>query len=174
MRSVLIDHARRYPEWQVEDLYKLLLQASRGAEHATLDRESAQLHMERELASLGEGPGEPLVDPITPSGMIVRVHLRPFASLNLNPELLVNAFMGTMNNLSHSRDGYSGFAEVAAGLCRDGLLPFIEPKVTSYLEGMQAAGLPAVHHSNIFVENYRPAYRVIERQFLPQEWLSED
>lgn len=174
MRSILIDHARRYPAWQIEDLYKLLLQASRGAEHVALNRESARRRMDEEFASLVDGPVEPLLDPIAPSGIYVRVHLRAFATLDLNPDHLVNAFITSMENLPHSRDGYAGFSSVAAALCREGLLPFIEPKVTSFLEGMQAASLPAIHHSSVFVENYYPAYRVVESQFLPKEWLSMD
>ncbi len=174
MRSILLDHAKRYPAWQVEDLYKLLLQASRGAEHASTDKQSARERLEQEFASLENGPMEPLVDTIAPSGIYVRVHLRPFASAHLNPDLLWNAFQGTLENLSHSRDGYSGFAGIAAGLCRDDLLPFAEPKLTSFLEGMHAAGLPAIHHSETFLNHYRPAYRVVEKQFLPREWLSAD
>jgi hypothetical protein len=158
----------------VEDLYKLLMQASCGAEHAAIDRESARLRLEQELASLVNGPVEPLLDPIAPAGVYVRVHLRPFVALNLNPEFLVKSFVNTIENPSQSRNGYSGFVEVAAGLCREGLLPFVEPETTSYLEGMLAAGLPAVHHSEAYVESFHPAYRVVGSQFLPRDWLPAD
>ncbi len=36
---------------------------------------------------------------------------------------------------------------------------------------MQEKGIPFVHHSKIYTREYAPAYRVILREFLPQDWL---
>ena len=77
MNKILQDHLARYPKMQARDVYKLLHQAAMGSEHAVTDIASARAWLERELAEIGPGPAEPLVDPISPDGQIARIHLRP-------------------------------------------------------------------------------------------------
>jgi len=63
-QQIVIEHARRYPWWVATDLYKLIYQAAMGSMHAVPEREEARSRLEQEIASLGEGPAEPLLDPI--------------------------------------------------------------------------------------------------------------
>jgi hypothetical protein len=49
--AVLRAHLARYPELEVQDLYKLLYQAARGSEHAAPDPEAVRLHLTGELSS---------------------------------------------------------------------------------------------------------------------------
>jgi hypothetical protein len=80
MRTLLLDHAHRYPFWELSDLYKLLHQAALGAEHALTNEAHVWEWLVRELADL------------EPDGTLVLVHLRPFAHLGLDPKLLLTAF----------------------------------------------------------------------------------
>ena len=66
MRTILAGHARRYPRWTEEDLYKLVHQAALGSEHAVQDEALARERLAREIAVLGPGPEEPLLDPLSP------------------------------------------------------------------------------------------------------------
>ena len=171
MRDILIDHARRYPRWALEDLYKLAHQAAMGSEHAVTDEAHARAWLVREFADLGSGPDEPLLDPISADGLIVRVHLRPFARLALDPELLLAVFVRTAREFRGSTESIEESFSEAARLARDGLLAFGVADVRSFVARMRAVGFPAVRHSAIFQAEYRPAYRVVARAFLPRKLL---
>ena len=54
--SILLDHQKRYPLWQIKDVYKLLHQAAMGSEHAVQDEDGVRSWMERELKEMEEVP----------------------------------------------------------------------------------------------------------------------
>jgi hypothetical protein len=172
MRDILIEHARRYPCWELDDVYKLIHQAAMGSEHATTDEAHAREWLTRELADLRSGPVELLLDPISADGLIVRVHLRPFASLGLDSEALLAAFLRTGKEFRGSTDRIEESFSEAARLARGGLLAFGETDVLSLIARMKSVGFPAVHHSAVFEAAYHPAYRVVARAFLPRELLA--
>jgi len=172
MRSVLIDHARRYPLWAVDDLYKLIHQAAMGAEHALTDIAEVGELLMHELAHLDRGPSESLIDPISPDGQIVRVHLRPFATLQLEPGGLLRAFIRTAAEIAPSTDRLDEFAMLASQLASEGYLPCVADQVRRYLAEQRTSGFPAVHHSRQYERSYKPAYRVVALRFLPEEILA--
>lgn len=169
MRSILTQHARRYPQCDVADLFKLIHQAANGSEHALSSEAQARDWLERELAQLGPGPEEPLLDPIAPEGRVVRIHLRPFAQRHLNADALLQAFILTANASPPAPDRLLEYVAVASQLAQEELLPFSAQQVLRYLGDWRAAGFPAVHHSQRYTEHYQPAYRVVARAFLPSE-----
>jgi hypothetical protein len=171
MRDILIDQARRYPRWALEDLYKLVHQAAMGSEHAVTDEARARDWLVREFADLGSGPDEPLLDPISADGLIVRVHLRPFARLALDPELLLAVFVRTAREFRGSTERIEESFSEAARLAREELIAFDEADVDGFFARMKAAGFPTVRHSAVFRAEYYPAYRVVARAFLPRKLL---
>jgi hypothetical protein len=172
VRDVLLRHAERYPLWEPDDLYKLIHQGVMGSEHAVTDEVGARSWLIRELAELRPGPDEPLLDPISWSGAIVRIHLRPFASLGLDPEVLVEAFVRTARECRGSPDKVEAGLGDAAHLAGTRQLSFSEDDVRLLISRMGDAGFPAVRHSPAFRSHYRPAYRVVARAFLPGELRS--
>jgi hypothetical protein len=160
IEATLRDHLRRYPALQIPDLYKLIHQASFGSEHALANPERARAWLAQEAAEMGPGPDEPLLDPL--SDEIVRVHLRPYQAAGGAWEPLFAAFARTANE-------YRGSAQVfeqswqAVGR----LSPFTAADLDAYARVRAGQGYPAVHHSDAYVELYRPAYRVVWNQLLP-------
>lgn len=171
MRDILIDQARRYPRWALEDLYKLVHQAAMGSEHAVTDETHARAWLVRELADLRSGPDEPLLDPISADGLIVRVHLRPFVRVGLDSEALLAAFLRTGKEFRGSTERIEESFSEAGSLAREGLLAFGVADVRGLVARMRAVGFPAVRHSAVFQVEYRPAYRVVARAFLPRRLL---
>lgn len=159
--AIVAQHARRYPGWDVDDLYKLAMQAALGAEHAAPDAQTARHRLLREVDRLGHGPDEPQIDPISPDGRLARVHLRPYLAAGGDPEALLEAFLATA--ATHG---------AAPGRLRrlwSYLLapaphspPFEPTALTECLARYAAAGYPAVHHSPAYSARYRPAYRVVD------------
>jgi hypothetical protein len=177
MRDILLRHAERYPLWGIDDLYKLIHQAAMGSEHAVADGTAARAWLVRELEVMGSGPEghcpeEPLVDPISTDGSVVRIHLRPYVRLGLDAEPLLAAFVRTAREFRKSvRVAEDGLAE-AVRLADEGLVGLDRAGIGRHAARMKAACFPAVHHSAAYVAAYRPAYRVVARAFLPQELLA--
>jgi hypothetical protein len=172
MRPVLINHARRYPLWQVEDVYKLIHQAALGSEHALTGYAAARERLRREMAALSSGPEEPLIDPISPDGELVRVHLRSLARLRAGGDSLLEAFLRAPEVNAGSSGRVEAYAADAIHLARDGGLPFAGDDIIRFMARMNEAGFPAVHHSPVYRAAYRPTYRVAARALLPPAWLS--
>jgi len=170
LQSILRDHARRYPRWNEFDLYKLLHQAERGSEHTLTDGRAASQWLERELAHLGPGPIEPLIDPIRADGQLVRVHLRPWLERGLDPATLLEAFLQTARRWQASSTGLEAALHSAESLAEELGLP--AEAVVKCTARMKPLGFPAVHHSRIFEAEYRPAYRVVAVSFLPDGLLT--
>lgn len=171
MRSILIEHNERYPEWVVDDLYKLIHQSAMGSEHALGDEEKVRNWLIGELEHLEPGSDEPLIDPISPDGKVARIHLRPFLALNIDAEKLLQAFIRTGRTILPSTKLLAEYADLAARLAEDGQLRFSYTEISAYMGKLRLAGYPAVHHSAKYVEQYMPAYRVVALDELPEEIL---
>ncbi|KAF0109158.1 MAG: Uncharacterized protein FD146_202 [Anaerolineaceae bacterium] len=168
VERILIEHAGRYPGMQVQDVYKLLLQAALGSEHAAGDEAWARRWLERELADMGLGPDEPLFDLISPDGEIVRVHLRPYTRAGKDPEKLLGAFLNTAGAFSGSRGQLRDFGSETARLCLKGQIPFDGQRFAAFFKSMDDEDFPVVHHTIPFMRLYRPAYRVVARRLLAE------
>jgi len=112
------------------------------------------------------GPEEPVVNPISTSGEIVRINLRPYVHAGGNQQDLLDAFIRTANE-------YKGFLEefilcwaYAENMVREGNLKLFEDELTDFVAQMKAKAFPAVHHSELYKESYNPAYRVIALSIL--------
>jgi hypothetical protein len=159
--SILRAHLTRYPSMQIQDVYKLVHQATMGSEHAMSSLEGARNWMERELAEMGLGPDEPVLDPISEDGQIVRVHLRPFVAGGGASDALLDAFIRTANEYRGDVQILKNYWNIATGI---GCYPLTE--MDDFIQSMQAENYPAVHHSPEYERLYRPAYRVVWRKFI--------
>jgi hypothetical protein len=161
IEAVLRAHFMRYPSTQIQDVYKLIHQAAMGSEHATSSIEGARKWMERELAEMGAGSDEPVIDPISDDGQIVRVHLRPFVVQGGKPETLLEAFIHTANEYRGDLQALKNYWSIAAGMGY-----YSSTEMEDFIQSVQAQDYPAVHHSSEYERLYRPAYRVVWRKFI--------
>jgi hypothetical protein len=166
LSEILLDHVGRTPAMQVQDVYKLLHQAALGSEHAVRDEQAAWDLLEREMAGMGDGPEDPLLDPISPDGQILRVHLRPYLQAGKNPEALLRSFFRTGNEWRGSPEKLKVYATTAARHSQAGTGSIRREVIEAYFAKMELQDFPAVQHSEIYKHLYRPAYRVVARQFL--------
>ncbi len=166
LQHVLTSHFLRTPAMQVKDVYKLLHQAALGSEHAVQDEQQARNRFEQELAEMGAGPIDPLIDPLSPDGRIVRVHLRPFQQAAGDPGELLRAFIRTANEWHGSIDMLKEFGARVVEMTLTGSMPVNSKEFETLFSRMEDQGFPAVHHSAIYQRLYRPAYRVVARQYL--------
>ncbi len=166
LQEILADHFTRTPSMQPQDIYKLLFQAALGSEHAVADQQSARIWLAREISGMGDGPSAPLLEPLSPDGQLLRVHLRPYINSGKDPETLLHAFIQTANEWHGSTQTLKMDAAEAVTFLRSwtGSLP--PEDFRTFFTSMEDQGFPSVHHSAEYIRLYRPAYRVVARKFL--------
>ncbi len=167
--QILTSSLARTPAMQVQDLYKLLHLAAFGSVHAISDEQSARDWLDREINEMGSVPDDPLVEPLSPDGQILRVNIRPYVREGRDKEALLRSFILTANHWHGSLEKLKEFGRIAGELAVKGVLPFSGDEVLGFFASMEAQGFPAVHHSEVYEELYHPAYRVVAREFLEQE-----
>lgn len=161
-RRVVTLHLERYAAMEIQDLYKLVYQASMGSEHAVPDREAARQWLEREASTLTPRiEGEPATDPLPPEGELVRVHLRPFIDRGGDLDELLDAFVQTANDYPASTARLETYWDALEAMADSEELPFTRPQLAEYFAALREQGLPPVRHSTVFRDLYKPAYRVI-------------
>jgi hypothetical protein len=166
LSRILTDHLTRYPVMQVEDVYKLLHQAALGSEHAVLEEMTARKWLEDELVGMGQGPEEPLIDPISPDGQIARIHLRSCLRTGMDTQLILTAFLRTAKEWHGSPETLHAYGQEAAQQVEMEKLGLRGVEIKAFFATMEAQDYPAVHHSSVYAEMYHPAYRVVQTRFL--------
>ena len=166
LHRILVDQIARYPQMEIQDLYKLLFQAVMGSEHAISSLDAARSWLHQELENLPEGPIEPAIDVISPEDNIVRVNLRPFIQSGGDSSSLLDAFVRTANEYRGTKEGLWLYWSFAERLADDGELPFERTNMRAFYKLLEEDDFPAVHHSTRYEKAYRPAYRVIKQDYL--------
>ena len=163
---IILGHVQRYPGLQPQDLYKLIYQAAMGCEHAVQDAAEARSGLEKEVKGLRGGPKEPAKDPIAPDARIVRINLRPYFAERGDLERLFRAFIQTASKFVGSMESFRRYISYAEEMAVLGKLPLSSNIVKRFFIKMETERFPAVHHSDIYRQSYRPAYRVVCGDFL--------
>jgi hypothetical protein len=165
--QLLAHHFQRYPRMELADVYKLLHQAAMGSGHAVDDPGDARAKLEAEVERLGEGPDDPIADPISPDGKLARIHLRPYVAGGHSVDVLLDAFVQTARAYPVAPDRLERFCGCLGDLAAAGGIPFPRDEVERYFKAIAGRGHPVVHHSDAYRKAYRPAYRVVGLDLLP-------
>lgn len=165
-QRILLDQARSRPCWQLQDVYKLAFQAALGSEHAAPNEAAARQWLEQEAATLGAGPADPQIEPISPDGRLVRVNLRPYLAAGGNLDALLQAFLRTAVEWRGERETLLRYTSWVVEFAQAGRLPFPAAEMRAYFQRIAEADFPAAHHSASYREVYRPAYRVVLKMLL--------
>jgi hypothetical protein len=165
--QLLAHHFQRYPRMELADVYKLLHQAAMGPGHAIDDLAGARAKLAAEAAELGEGPEDPMADPISPDGKMARIHLRPYFAAGHTANVLVDAFVQTGRAYPSAPDKFEKFCACLGDLAAAGGIPFSRDEVERYVQALAERAYPVVRHSDAYRAAYRPAYRVVALDLLP-------
>jgi hypothetical protein len=169
MIKILTEHITRYPMLKIQDLYKLVYQASMGCGHAVNDIKKAEKMLDREIMSMKTAAKEPAIDQISPDGYIVRVHLHPYLRTKKGDKhSLFEAFIKSAKEFRGSEKKLVEYWREMEILAERNILPFNTSEIQDFFNKMQEKGFPPVHHSKIYRETYHPAYRVIVKKFLDE------
>jgi len=159
----LREQANRYPAMAVEDVYKFVHQAAFGNGHLISDEAAARVYLRSELDSVTADEAEPLVEPVSPDGSVVRINLRPFKARKLDVTKLGDVMIASAKTFKPERDRFERWWDEAADAANRRTLPFDAAMLTNFGAARVLENYPAVHHSAAYTKSHRPAYRVVIR-----------
>lgn len=171
--TTLLDRlAELYPDQSVQDLYKAVFQMCLGPEHILQDpiRALAYLSEEHALVDPQFLPTESLLLPLGRG--VHRLNLRAAKRLGISVEQIGQAFLASAQ-IPQNKELLGDLVQQMRhlDLRRFGIT---KAEAEQSLTDIKQAGLPAVHHTAAYRKLYKPAYRLVYRDALPQEWLDLD
>ena len=152
-RETVLLHCAKFPLLTAQDLVKLSYQSAFGSGHMAPDPAAVLDYLEKELAQTPQTGGEPLT-PI--GGGLFRLNLRAFDQCGLRRETVAALF-----RRARGSGCFEDYLRTLEDLARDGELPVSSEELGAFLADYRGRGCPAVHHSDIFRDAYRPAYRIV-------------
>jgi len=156
-------HLETHPLAGADDLYKFLHQTVYGPGHAIPSREAAAAWMEREIESLGPPLERELPCEALGGGPpLVRVNLRPFVANGGDPDLLLDAFVSSAKQESGSSRRMDVVLSLASSYVQCAGRGELAPELKELSAKLAENDYPAIHHSEAYVEAYKPAYRVVD------------
>ena len=160
-RQLLQKQYKSYPCLQPQDIFKYLFQSALGCEHLVASFDTALQYIKREQ-SLLSGDLTPLVERL--DGHYSRVYLSCFKD-GLSAQTLAKLFCLSAKKEEDGHNLLQQKLRVATSLVDDGTLPLDGHDFHQKLSAWQQMGCPAIHHSDVFRQQYRPAYRVVDNKY---------
>jgi len=157
-------HKKARPEMGARDVYKLLYQGVFGVGHIMGPEALPRLRAEVGGLDLSEQPNEPLSEPVSVTGSIVRVNLRPYLRSGYKPEHLIEAMEGSI--LRGKAEEFCIHWDSFAELVWSGQLSFNNSEVEAITKELRRDAPMPMHHTPEYREAYHPAYRVVRRREL--------
>lgn len=168
LEDILVNHYKKYPRMQMQDLVKLIYQNEFAGGHMVNNKAESLERLREELAGIRNASGSP----VPGSGLFedigngsCRLHLRGFGSRLVSLETINSIFVYTANANKGSMAGFEDKLEVLRDLCGRGILPYSVSSLDDYLSVYKMKGCPPVSHSETYREAYSPAYRVVSSVF---------
>ena len=168
LSAVLLDHAQRYPAMEPTDAVKLIYQNEFGGGHLIKDAQAATRYLQYEYDQTDRDPAVPLWEEI--GNGIVRVNLAALPECKLS--WLAEAFLRSAEAHRGNLSNFIKKLDILIRLTDNGIFSFDHTALEAYLTEYRQAGYPAVSHSPTYRNTYRPAYRIILKELLPQEFWS--
>ena len=159
----LTEHCRRYPQMQIQDVFKFIYQSSFGCEHMVSSYETVKKYIEEEYSGKKMSSGNE-IDAL--DGDYSRVHLS-YINKGLSAETLGKLFFLSAKKETDGTATLKNKLDTAKKLVAENCFSFSVSEFEKEAKKWKAQGYPAVHHSQIFCECYSPSYRVISNKFVP-------
>ena len=161
-RELLIKHFEKHPELCAEDIFKFIFQSAFGCEHLVSNETAALEYIKKEYSSLSDDVAE-RVEAL--DGDYSRVHLSCLRD-GLSPETLARIFCLSAKKEENGAEELIEKLGVATELVREGIIRLDREDFEKRIDEWREADYPAIHHSDEFRAEYRPAYRVISDRYV--------
>jgi hypothetical protein len=158
---------RLHPRATLIDIYKHFFQSRFGPGHMIENRDVAESYLRSEMAAATSFDGL-RVQPLGVDSAFYRINLSLLEDSTLSENDLIDAFVESANSvvppsLDEWIREWALIREVVETI--DVELPGFE-RDSQVLDSLLAGGNVVVHHSDIFVREYDPHYRIVAKRFV--------
>lgn len=162
-KTNILEHYKKFPLLQIEDIFKYVYQSAFGCEHLVSDKMLAIEYIKREFS---EAKGAENTEVECLDGEYSRV---PIALLRngISAESFGKIFCLSAKKEPQGKENLLLKLKEARELIANGELPFSLCEFDKKVALWKEAGYEAVHHSDVFRSEYEPHYRVISNRFVP-------
>ncbi|MGI6706222.1 MAG: uridine kinase family protein [Clostridia bacterium] len=169
MRRILLEHYKRYPKMQIQDMVKLIYQNEFAGGHFITHEKESLTFLQQEFHSLEDSlpDGEETADTAFEEigNGLCRLHLMPLRKASIRLETVNRFFVNTANSVQGSLQSFQKKLDIFRQCCRDQALPYPLEELEAYLDAYRRQGFPHVSHSEVYRAAYSPAYRVVKSQY---------
>ncbi len=162
---ILVDQMERRPFMKLQDTYKMRHQGAWGPGYLVTDKEKAWRSFQGEWNQADKVGGDQVVEVLSPR--FVRVNLGPYKRKNYSAADLFSAWL---SGTTQRPDGEVVMVHSYEALIRGiklGHIHFDLGDVETFETEMRKLNYPSLSHSEGYVQEYRPHYRVVLRAVLP-------
>ena len=159
--KLIIEHLKQRPAARAQDIYKLLYQGVFGVGHIFSDRAWDILVEEAGRISLDEHLDDPLFEPVSPDGSMVRVNLRQYINQGGDLGALYEVMKKSATHTGDP-DVFLGYWSIFKKLVSEEDLMVDAGEVKMLDELIERESVKPMHHTGAYREAYYPAYRVVQ------------
>ncbi len=159
----LMNQIGQHPAMQPQDIVKMCYQAAFGAEHLLEDIEAARRFFYEEYNHICASDDN-LYEEISTN--VCRVNLAPWKGSGVPEEWLFRMFVSSAKKTAGSEDLFFQYLKDAEGIVQNKKLSFGEDEWKVFVTKYKENGIRAVHHSEVYRDREKPAYRIIDSSFL--------
>ena len=165
MNNIILEHIKKYPLMEIRDVAKLIYQSEFGGGHMIPNPQMSLNRIQEEYRSLGkEALSVPSVIENIGNGL-ARIYLSCLDH-GISANVLNEMFVYSANNKKGTVSGLEEKISLIISMCQEGELPYCIDDVMEFFEAWENDGYPAMSHSETYRQNYYPAYRVVEENFV--------
>ncbi len=159
--KLIYEHVKLRPAAKAQDIYKLLYQGVFGVGHIISDRAWDVLEEEADRINLEDHLDDPLFEPVSPDGSMVRVNLRQYINQGNDLKTLFQVMKKSAMHIGDP-EMFLGYWSSFKKLVSEGELNFDWGEIKMLDELIERDGVKPIHHTEAYREAYYPAYRVIQ------------
>lgn len=161
VKDYLCEQLAMHPSMQPQDIVKLLFQAAFGAEHLLTDKDVAFRWLQKEFEKIETTDvSEKLYEQI--QDKVCRINLREWKRRNMPLSWLFRMFVESASyaNLYGGQELFTKSLQEVEVLIQEGVFDF------SMEEWEETAKQGPVHHSEIYRQQEKPAYRIVCSRYI--------
>ena len=163
VEPLILEHMMLRPLAKAQDIYKLLYQGVFGVGHIVSERAWDILVEEAGRISLTDHSEDPLIEPVSPNGSMVRVNLRQYINGGGDLETLFKVMVESGVHKGEEKV-FLEYWNQYKKLVDDGLFSASKGEIDELDTLIQQEGIRLRHHTEQYREAYYPAYRVVSME----------
>lgn len=168
--SILTFHTKKYPLMQPCDVIKLLYQNEFGGGHIIQDEKQSLLNIKKEYNALSIEMYSDKMYLEEIGNQLIRFPLYALRKNFCTPEQLNQLFILSSAKHKGTLSGFLYKIDIIKNHFSDFSFSFSKNDLELYLAQYEKDSYPMVSHSQTYRDAYKPAYRIVRKEYLEKDF----